>query len=158
MVISKRKQVLRQCPICKSDVGEVLHHQQFSLPDKHCLPAAYDVVACRQCGFVYADTFAQQDDYDHYYREFSKYENTGLSTGGGTTESDAKRLEQTVTDIAGLITDKNAAILDIGCANGGLLAALKRRGYNNQRLAHHQQWDCNSREYSDTIKAVNSEQ
>ena len=109
----------------------MLHNQKFSLPDKHVLPKAYDVVACTVCGFVYADTTAFQADYDHYYEQFSKYEDNAVSTGGGTTEWDARRLEETAADLAGFIPDRNAAILDVGCANGGLLKALRNRGYDN---------------------------
>lgn len=131
MVKLKTKKASRPCPICDNTVSDILHHQEFTLPDNHCLPAAYDVVACPGCGFVYADTPAEQDDYDHYYRECSKYENASLSTGGGATAFDAERIEQTVFDIAAALPDKHAAIIDIGCANGGLLSAFKRIGYYN---------------------------
>jgi SAM-dependent methyltransferase len=127
----KTKNSIRPCPICNGNASNVLHHQRFTLPDNHCLPGAYDVVACPGCGFVYADTPAQQEEYDRYYRECSKYENAGLSTGGGATPLDAQRIEQTVADIAAALPDKNAAIIDIGCANGGLLMAFKRIGYHN---------------------------
>ena len=127
----ENKNVARHCPICSNPFGDVLHRQEFYLESSHPLPAAYDVIACRQCGFVYADTAASQEQYDRFYRDYSKYETVALATGGGATGLDAQRLEETAADIALQISDKNAAILDIGCANGGLLAVLQRKGYRN---------------------------
>jgi SAM-dependent methyltransferase len=128
---SPDKEAIRTCPICAHDVVETLHHQRFAVPDDYLLPGAYDVVACRTCGFVYADTSATQADYDRFYQEFSKYEDNAVATGGGGTDCDLRRLERTATDLAGFIPDRFAAIMDIGCANGGLLLALKLRGYDN---------------------------
>lgn len=126
------KNVHRLCPICSYGVGAVLHNQRFFLPEEqHFLPDAYDIVACLKCGFVYADTSASQEDYDRYYQKFSKYEDKAVASGSGTTPWDAQRLEETANDIARFLPDISAAILDIGCANGGLLAALKNKNYHN---------------------------
>ena len=128
----EEKNVLRPCPICSNGVGEVLHNQRFRLPEKHhFLPEAYDIVVCLKCGFVYADTSASQEDYNRYYLDFSKYEDKVTAVGGGVTSWDASRLERTASDIAKFLLDKSAAICDIGCANGGLLAALKNKNYYN---------------------------
>jgi SAM-dependent methyltransferase len=80
---------------------------------------------------VYADTKATQADYDLFYREFSKYEDAAVATGGGTNAWDLERLERTADDLDRLVPDKNGALIDIGCANGGLLSALRRRGFSN---------------------------
>ncbi|OGC92575.1 MAG: hypothetical protein A2W25_12615 [candidate division Zixibacteria bacterium RBG_16_53_22] len=125
------KKVRRPCPICMGDTGDVLHHQRFVIPDRYRLPDSYDVVSCKRCGFVYADTPARQEDYDRYYKECSIYEDVELASGGGATEWDARRLDRTAADIERILSDKNAAIVDLGCANGGLLMALKDRGFLN---------------------------
>jgi len=127
----KQKEVTRDCPVCLSNTAEVLHHQRFVLPEKYCLPDNYDLVSCLKCGFVYADTSATQKDYDYYYSELSKYEDEAVASGTGAADWDIVRLEDTVSDIKKVITDKSISILDIGCANGGLLAALKRKGFSN---------------------------
>lgn len=93
------------------------------------LPDAYDVVACPDCGFVYADTPASQQTYDRYYEAYSKYEDPAVASGGGIGTLDARRLEETAEFIARKLTT-NARILDVGCAGGGLLAALRRRGFS----------------------------
>ena len=93
------------------------------------LPDAYDVVACPYCGFVYADTPASQQTYDRYYEAFSKYEDPAVASGGGIGTLDARRLEETAEFLASKLTT-NARILDVGCASGGMLAALRRRGFS----------------------------
>lgn len=98
------------------------------LPEGHPLPGSYDVACCVGCGFVYADTPASQATYDRYYKEFSKYEEKTLATGGGGTALDAERLARTAADIETYIGRKELKIVDIGCANGGLLSALSKRG------------------------------
>ena len=67
------KKLSRHCPICSSKTAKVLHHQSFETPDNFPLPSEYDVVRC-ECGFVFADVEATQEDYSNYYRELAKYE------------------------------------------------------------------------------------
>ena len=98
-----------------------MHTQKFALPENHILPKVYDVVVCSVCGFVFADTTAKQDDYDVFYRDFSKYEDVTVSSGGGLCEWDKNRLHETAKWLDSAIDNKSASILDIGCANGGLL-------------------------------------
>jgi len=125
------KELNRICPICNSSEGEVLHTQKFLLDDNNPLPSEYDVVCCKHCQFIYADVDATQEDYNTYYEKFSKYESVEVSSGGGTTLYDAQRLSEMAMEISKYIPDKNAAILDIGAALGGLLKLLKEDGYNN---------------------------
>ena len=126
------KSACRACSVCRGSRVEILRHQAFALPAGHLLPAAYDVVCCVQCGFCYADTPAPQTDYDRYYAQFSKYEDNRTSTGGGGTGLDASRLRGMAGQIAAILpADRHAAILDIGCANGGLLAALREHGFHD---------------------------
>jgi SAM-dependent methyltransferase len=129
---SKTKTLLRPCPICGSSQGEVLHTQKFLMPQGYSLPAEYDLVACTKCGFTYADTSAGQQDYDAYYQAHSIYEDKKITGRGGlNSEKDLRRLSETAEKIALSCPDKNARIIDIGCANGGILEALKRKGYTN---------------------------
>ena len=126
-----RKTAARCCPICQVSDAEVLHTQNFVLPDGHPLADDYDVMCCEHCGFVYADTVATQKDYERFYAKFSKYEDNKTSTGSGDTPWDAKRLEGTARQIAKTLTNKRERILDIGCANGGLLKCLRKLGFDN---------------------------
>ena len=122
------KAALRPCPLCGRQEVSVLHCMNLVQAEGSPLPNHYDVVACPACGFVYADTPVAQADYDRYYAEYSKYEDPAVATGGGGSETDRLRLELLADRIAKLATP-NASVLDIGCAGGGLLDALRRRGF-----------------------------
>jgi SAM-dependent methyltransferase len=124
------KLALRPCPICTGGETIVLHHQQLQQPSGSPLPTEYDIVACTGCGMVYADTPAPQAAYDRYYAEYSKYEDPAVATGDGENSLDRTRLEQLAARIAAS-TAATARILDLGCAGGGLLKALRRRGFGS---------------------------
>lgn len=120
----------RACSACGASEAAVCHHQEFVVPDGYPLPAAYDVLICRRCGFVYADPQASQQDYDRFYSDWSKYDDAATSTGGGISKYDADRLAVTASDLARALP-KNASILDVGCATGGLLDALRAEGFTS---------------------------
>lgn len=121
----------RYCPICGNKHGNILHTQHFSIPDNSILPNEYDVVDCLNCGFCFADTTASQKDYDKYYNQMSKYEDKETASGGGLNAIDKARLNTAAYIIEENYPDKAAAVLDIGCANGGLLECLSERGYKH---------------------------
>ena len=122
---------LRTCPICDGVVISSVHNQEFLLPQDHPLVSGYRVVTCLGCGFIYADSLADQESYDKFYTNLSKYEDTQTSTGGGESSYDSKRLRDTADSIALLMPNRDARIADVGCANGGLLSALRNSGYEN---------------------------
>ncbi|MEI7513634.1 MAG: methyltransferase domain-containing protein [bacterium] len=123
--------LVRTCPVCNSLLGEVLHNQSFIQPEDSPLPANYNIVCCLNCGFVFADTPSDQDTYNDYYKRLSKYEDLETATGGGINQLDLKRLELTASVIHRLLPKMSDSILDIGCANGGLLNVLRKNGYYN---------------------------
>ena len=123
------KHLQRPCPICRGALGEVLHTQRFDLPDEDPLPREYDVVACAACGFAFADTPAPQSTYDAYYAARSKYEDRAVGTGGGDNPYDLRRLEDLADFLASQVAWRDRPVLDLGCANGGLLLGLQRRGF-----------------------------
>lgn len=120
----------RTCPVCAGTNCQPLHEMRFALPSGSPLPATYTVVSCVDCGFVYADTPGNAEDYARYYAEFSHYEDPSISTGGGEQAFDRRRLAETADWIAQHVS-RSARVLDIGCGNGGLLLALKERGFNS---------------------------
>lgn len=125
------KTAFRSCPICGYDQVDILHKQNFILPDAHPLKDGYEVVCCGKCGFVYADTIISQEVYDRYYAQNSKYEDSKIGTGGVETPWDLERLKKTASQISSYLNEKSASILDVGCANGGLLKSLQALGHKN---------------------------
>jgi SAM-dependent methyltransferase len=119
----------RPCPVCSSTSIHLLHNQRFALPSGHPLPTAFDIVACQICDCVFANTPAPATAYDNYYADYSKYADQGTSTGGGGSPLDQSRIDETAKTIARYLPDPSARIVDIGCANGGMLAALRSHGY-----------------------------
>lgn len=119
----------RACGACGATANTVCHHQRFVIPEGYPLPAEYNVVVCRRCGFVYADPAATQSDYDRFYSDWSKYDDSATATGSGVSTYDAARLATTAADIERALPSRAATILDAGCATGGLLTALRERGF-----------------------------
>ena len=120
---------MRPCPLCLGPRAEVLHRQPFVLPEGHPLGVGYDVVCCEACGFVYADTRVTQAAYDAYYARLSKYEDARTGTGGGEQAWDDARLAATAATVAEHLPARDTKLVDVGCANGGLLRHLARLGY-----------------------------
>ncbi len=120
----EKNSLQRVCPVCRNATGELLHTQKFILPDNHILPSQYDVVACENCGFVFADTPATQETYDKYYSEMSKYDMTYVN-------SDTLLFVERAAWINTLIHNKAASIIDVGCGNGQLLLELRKLGFSN---------------------------
>lgn len=123
----------RACPVCGGHRAVALHEQQFALPEASPLPPAYAIASCEACGACFADTPASQSAYDRHYRQFSKYDDPALGTGGGASPADRERLDETAALLATqpLPGGKESSILDIGCAGGGLLLALAAHGFHD---------------------------
>jgi SAM-dependent methyltransferase len=122
-------QKTRDCPICGSKEKNQVHHQLFSSFSEGSLFEGYWVVSCNDCGFIYADDIPSQEEFDIYYKEMSKYENEYL--GGNSSASAIHTYKAIVEASKRFIPDKNARILDIGCATGALLYEFKKVGYSN---------------------------
>jgi len=114
----------RPCPVCRNATGELLHTQKFILPDNHILPSRYDVVACDNCGFVFADSPASQDAYDKYYAEMSRYDMN-------YTCADSSLYIDRAAWVNTFIRNRTDSIIDVGCGNGQLLLELKKLGLSD---------------------------
>ncbi|HLB92770.1 MAG TPA: class I SAM-dependent methyltransferase [Terriglobales bacterium] len=119
----------RACGVCGATGHTLCHHQRFVVPDGYPLPSEYGVVVCHRCGFVYADPAATQRDYDYFYCEWSKYDDSATATGSGVSSYDGARLATAARDIARAVPARSASVLDAGCATGGLLTALRNQGF-----------------------------
>ncbi len=118
----------RKCPVCLSREPKSLFRQVFSLLSEGGLMAGYNLSVCMHCGGGYADEIPSQSTFDCHYAEMSKYERP--RSGGALSVIDAERYRQTAEMIAPHLS-LDDAIVDIGCATGGLLADFNRRGFMN---------------------------
>ncbi len=123
----ERRRQPRACPVCESrGEREILHQQRFIAGP---LGQGYTVVVCGNCGAGFADDIPTQETFDRYYAERTKYAYD--HAGGAESPYDFKRFEAIADQVVAHLPRRDARILDIGCATGGLLAVLKRRGYTN---------------------------
>lgn len=119
----------RVCPVCDSAERRVFFHQTFATVEGATPVTGYDVVACEQCGCVYADGIPAQRVFDDYYREMSKYEYS--QRDGAESDFDSRRLALIAGTLAPHLPSPSAHILDVGCASGRLLANLRDLGFEN---------------------------
>jgi SAM-dependent methyltransferase len=117
----------RVCPICDGTDRRRIYRQYFSEMSAGSLFAGYDVVVCAACGLVYADNIPSQAAFDAHYRDMSKYERQ--ESGCRESQFDITRFRAMAEIVARVQSDHAARILDVGCAIGGMLAALKALGY-----------------------------
>jgi SAM-dependent methyltransferase len=120
----------RPCPVCDHRKGEVLHAQQFVLPEDQKLAAGYNVVVCETCGGAFADTPVTQRRYDELYSEKSRYA-AGPAAHASDSDRDTARFRDMAAEISRRVPDRSACIVDVGCANGQMLAALREHGFSN---------------------------
>lgn len=105
----------------------MLHHQRFV--GSTAVGDGYEVALCARCGAAFADGIPMQAELDNYYAGHSKYEYR--HAGGIESPYDFARFEIILDQLAPFIPGPDAAILDLGCATGGLLSLLQKRGYTN---------------------------
>ena len=118
----------RLCPICSSTEKTHLYEQNFN-NKAISLMESYDVVACRDCGFAFADNIPSQEEFDSYYAGMSKYEFN--HNDGVVSSAYIDHFNKIVDFIIPHLDDKNARIVDIGCSTGCLLSLFKQKGYTN---------------------------
>jgi SAM-dependent methyltransferase len=126
----------RPCPACAAGRAVLVHRLALCTPDGHPLGTGYDVVSCDDCGTGFADVPDGQAYYDAYYADSAKYAGEAAADrpdAGLVAESPhtAARMAGIADRLRTVIRDRNARILDVGCANGSLLAALRRIGYTD---------------------------
>jgi len=115
-VFEETSSVERVCPVCRADDRELLHK----------LPLTYgadqSIYACKRCGMVYASVDKPFDyDADSIYA-------LPDAIGSGETASDRGKHDERAELFESLGIAKDAKILDLGSAKGGLLDALRERG------------------------------
>ncbi len=119
----------RICAVCGGKRSNLLFQQDFSTMSSGSLLEGYNVVACQDCGFCFADNIPEQTAFDAYYREMSKYEHQDRLGQG--SEYNLAKFQAITSILKPFLPDIQTRILEIGCATGTLLSLLKESGYKN---------------------------
>ena len=119
----------RPCAICRTDKRRVLFNQKFARIADRTLLDGYEVVACLNCGFCFANNIPSQDTFDYYYKKMSKYEHQDRA--GRESEYDLARFRNIVSFIQPYLHSPQIRIMEVGCSTGKLLSLLKEDGYSN---------------------------
>jgi 2-polyprenyl-3-methyl-5-hydroxy-6-metoxy-1,4-benzoquinol methylase len=121
----------RRCEVCGSRSKSSIYQPVFFLPDIK-KPFTYDVVACRKCGFLFADNIPSQQEYETFYRNNTKYVyNENISNGLRIVCSDIFSVASSFLETYFLKSSKEIKILDVGCSIGYLLNLFKCAGFSN---------------------------
>ena len=108
--------MVRDCPVCGSKEKTLLHSLELTYEGRQ------SIFACSECGMVYADS--KPVNY-----ATSIYDVEG-ATGSGESPLDKARHQAIVETLFGAVP-MGARVLDVGCARGGLLMAMRGFGYTN---------------------------
>ncbi len=119
----------RPCAACGGMRKRRIFRQAFSGITAESLIEGYDVVACRDCGFAFADGIPPQKDFDRHYKERSKYEYAERSAEEGGY--DLSRFRSLAEEVSAFLPKKSSRILDIGCSTGTLLGLFRKKGYRS---------------------------
>jgi SAM-dependent methyltransferase len=116
----------RACEICHGRSALKIHRQRFLLPGQD-KAVHYEVVACANCGFVYADDIPRQAELDRFYEAAEHHIHAmeipeGLSKIYDSTFDFVQRKLPLSTE---------ARILDVGSGMGHFLNHFKIAGYRN---------------------------
>ena len=111
----------RNCPVCGNNSSKFLNKINMKIPEEYHLPDSYDVVVCKECGMVYADTSASMADYDWYYANCNFYGDDSKDDNSARFESVERKKKKYV--------DKESVLLELGAGNGRFELALKEHGY-----------------------------
>ena len=123
-------QTIRACPVCNSRVARPLVTVPLALPDSHPLGSSFSVVSCDACGTGFTDADVSQAAYDAHYAHQAKYADDGRTNAGESapdTPWNIKRLNATAARLSRWV-QRDARLVDIGCATGSLLVALAEQG------------------------------
>ena len=85
----------------------------------------YGIDACNCCGMAYVNPIPDQQSWNQYYANLSKYDFSVQSIG----KYDQIRFGNVANFLISNKINRKSSILDIGCGSGGLLTTLKKNEF-----------------------------
>jgi len=123
-----------KCPICGSQESERKLILNCGNLDNSKLYQYVKILKCKVCGHIYNElTQNEMENLIKYYKEEYSTKNLASSSGdrpGSQNFFSLKRYEN-LFDIVSPHINKNSRILDVGCAMGGFLDFLSKKGFKN---------------------------
>jgi D-sedoheptulose 7-phosphate isomerase len=114
----------KACPVCDCDSNVLIYTQRFAPLSKASVVDSYDVCRCNKCGMVFANNIPSQAEFDEYYKNSNKYENTIKEWN----DNWRNYWQIAVFDYIISQGGKNLRICDFGCGQGELIIRLNRAG------------------------------
>lgn len=124
---NKYKNEIIKCHVCESKYEQ---HEIISNKERHGIEL--DCVVCKNCGLVFTNPRMSKESYGHfyttYYRDLYNYKfgKNNLDTLFHTNYVNGKSVHKFVEPFI----EESSNILEIGCANGGLLKFFKEKGHH----------------------------
>lgn len=119
----------RNCPICNSNSKTVLSEicGNLKIMGSHFPDTASSNVVCTNCGTVFVDTTASQEDFDRYYDSMAKTMKYADAFGNVVT---TEYFENILAAIVPFI-NSDSRILELGCGVGEFSEFMAKKGYKN---------------------------
>ena len=117
------RSVARGCPVCDAEKGDALFDNRMA-PIAN-IDFSYAVVACDECGMIYASHTPDDATMDRYYRDLSKYDHP--RSVDELSDGDVHRAKVAAAFARRMLASVGR-VLDVGCASGLFLSALKASG------------------------------
>ena len=126
LIQSCRMEVLKNCPICGSELFEPF----ISGKDYFLTGEAFGIVKCRSCGFRFTNPRPEASNLGKYYESTDYISHSNTQKGLFASVYQLVR-KYTLGRKLSLIRrfQKNGEILDIGCATGQFLNFVKQNGW-----------------------------
>lgn len=118
---------MRQCQVCGSSSKEFIHRQAFARPQED-TQTHYDVVACKDCGFAFADDIPSQAAQDEYYAESAHHAHAQHLPAG------LAKIHREFFDFIAASVPLNPGttnVLDIGSSMGHFLNLFKQADFTD---------------------------
>jgi SAM-dependent methyltransferase len=130
-----KKSIFNHCPICNTRKNETVHTLDCGNFDKSRLYPTIKLKNCLNCGHIFNGLFLNElDELSHYYND--EYAPTNLHAINLSGDRPGSENDQTIDRYSQLYNmlsphiHEQHEILDVGCAMGGFLDFLYRKGFS----------------------------
>lgn len=121
----------RHCPLCEATRVHIIISLPYLMWDDLNIDGYADLVTCMDCGMVYHDTVASEDDFQRYYSQNSYYAMAETAGSGGLGKKEKIRYQKILNTLKPYFSQNNPHIIDVGSGKGGFLSWCKDQGFTH---------------------------